>query len=80
MDEIKTLPITGWEIKTVPAMDAMLISFSYLSHPLQTLEEAVTDRTYVLHTAQAAELAQRILALLGQMKNAAPQGTGLPKH
>lgn len=61
-------------------MDAMLISFSYLSHQMQTREEAVTDRTYALHTAQAAELAQKILAQLLQMKSAEPQGTGLPKH
>jgi len=78
--EINTLPIAGWELKTVPALDALLISFSYLSHATQTPAEAVTDRTYVLHSALAREFAQRILAALDRMETGAPQGTGLPKH
>lgn len=79
-EAIATLPIAGWELKTVPALDALLISFSYLAHATQTPEEAVTDRTYILHTALAREFAQRILAALDRMESGPPQGTGLPKH
>jgi len=79
-EEIPTLPIAGWELKAVPAYDAILISFAYLSHALQKPEEAVTDRTYVIHTAQAEELAQRILALLGRMKTGATPGSGPQQH
>jgi len=79
-EEIATLPIAGWELKTVPALDALLITFSYLSHPTQTPAEAVTDRTYILHSALAREFAQRILAALDRMESGVPHGSGLPKH
>ena len=73
LNEIPTLPITGWELKTVPEYDALLISFSYLANMLQTPDQAQTDRTYVIHRAQAVELAQKILSLSAKMEIAPPK-------
>jgi len=77
--EIVSLPITGWELRTVPTLDAMLITLSYLTNSLQSQEDAEV-RTFAIHSAQARELAQRILSLCDQQEDSAPQGAGLPKH
>ena len=78
-EEIATLPVAGWELRGAPALNAMLITIQYLTHPMQKPEDA-EERTFVLHTQQARELAQRILALCEQLENREPQGSGLPKH
>jgi hypothetical protein len=78
--ELATLPIAGWELRTVPALDALLITFSYLSHATQTPEEAVTDRNYILHTSQAREFAQKILAALDRVESGTSHGDGFPRH
>lgn len=78
-DHIETLPVSGWDLRTAPALDAILITIHYLTHPTQRMEDA-EERTFVLHTAQARELAQRILAQCETQGDGKRHGAGLPKH
>jgi hypothetical protein len=80
LKEIPTLPIAGWELKTMPEYEVLLISFSYLANMMQTPEQAVMDRTYVIHKNQARELAQKILALLNKMENELPPKVTGKRH
>lgn len=78
-NEIISLPITGWELHTVPALDALLITVSYLANKTQRPEDAEA-RTFAIHTVQARELAQQILLRCTQPGMSSPPGAGLPKH
>lgn len=78
-EELVTLPVTGWELKSVPGYDAIIISFSYLTHSTQRDEDA-DQRNFAFHTTQARELAQRILATLDRMESGAIQAGGPPQH
>ncbi|MDA8522326.1 hypothetical protein [Acidovorax sp. NCPPB 4044] len=79
-DELPLAPVAGWQLKSIPAYGALVICFDYLSHETQTPEEAQQSQNFVLNTAQARELAQRILVQCDKLESGPPQGTGLPKH
>jgi hypothetical protein len=78
-EEIITLAVTEWELRSAPALGAMLITIQYLTNPMQRPEDA-EERTFVLHATQARELAERILVQCTTLESGEPQGTGLPKH
>ncbi len=48
--------VTEWQIRHVPAYDAFMIRFAFLSHEGQALEDAEPGRNYVFHPDQLREL------------------------
>ena len=54
--ELSVNPIAGWEVKTVEAMQALLVEFSYVSTPFQRPEEAQKTPLLALTAQQAKDL------------------------
>lgn len=79
-EEIALTPVAGWEIGTVPAYGALMLRLDYLTHATQSPDQAHKSPTFVIQTAQARELAQRILVACEKLESGPPPGTGLPKH
>ena len=79
-EEIALSPVAGWEIGAIPAYGALMLRLDYLTHATQQPDEAQKSPTFLIHTAQARELAQRILAACEKLESGPPPGTGLPKH
>jgi len=61
MDEISTLPITAWELRTVPAYDAVIFTPSFIANAMQGVEDAVADRNFMLSRQQAQALGESLL-------------------
>lgn len=78
--EIPLSPVAGWELGTIAAYGAVMLRIDYLTHATQTAEEAQKSPTFVIHTAQARELAQRILVACEKLESGPPPGTGAAKH
>lgn len=79
-DDIATMPVTAWELKSVPAMGALMIQLSYLSHSMQSLQDAHRSPHYVLTLAQARELAQRTLAMCERAESSTPPSSPDQRH
>lgn len=79
-EETGLAPITGWDIRTVPAYGVIIFHLDFLTHATQTVEQAQKTPTFVLNPPQARELARRIIEGCDQLESGPPQGTGLPKH
>jgi len=77
-NEIQMFPVTGWEIRTVPAYDLLAVTLPFLAHPLQKLEEANPGRTYALTRTQAGELRDAIDRALRSLESAGPQSAPDP--
>lgn len=58
-------------------MDAIAITIEYLVSPM--VATRAKSPNYVIHTAQARELAQRILALCERVESSPQRGAGWPK-
>jgi biofilm regulator BssS len=76
--EIPIFPITGWNIGTVPAMDAVFIQLEFLSSPMQSIEQADPGRRYVFQHSQLRELRDALTRALAHLESAGfqpPPGT-----
>jgi hypothetical protein len=57
-----TAPVTHWEIRTAPVVDAAILTLKYLTSPNEGLDQAHASPNFVMHTPQLRELGQRLLA------------------
>jgi biofilm regulator BssS len=73
MPEITTFPVTGWEIKNVPAYDIILLNLQFLSSPMQRIEQADPGRNYAMTPAQIQELIAALQRSLEKHRSDAPQ-------
>lgn len=55
-DSIPLSPVSGYTLRTIPAYDTLALQFDYLSHALQTLDEAHRSPNFALTRSQAMEL------------------------
>ncbi|MCF7545291.1 hypothetical protein [Pseudomonas petrae] len=65
-------PITGWEIATIPAMEAVRLQFSFISTPFQKLEEAQTGPAHLMTIAQARELIEALKKSVERLESRGP--------
>lgn len=79
-DEIPLFPAAGWQIGTIPALDAIFIQIPFLAHSMQDADKAEPGRRYVFHTKLARELRDGIDAALRKMESAGPQGSPPDRH
>lgn len=81
MDEsINTLPIAGWELRTVPTMDAVIFTPSFIASSMQRPEESIADRNFVMTRPQAIELAEALLRAARKLESADSRSGPDPKH
>ena len=76
-EDVITCPLTAYEVSGVLALDAAIITVSYLLSPMSADQGQLR---LLVHTAEARLLAQRILDTVGALERNAVPGTGLPKH
>lgn len=79
-DNIPLAPITGWNIGPIKAYEAVTFKFHFLSHSMQSPDDAQQSPQFVMTAEQAAEFAAVIGQALEQLKNAEPQAAPGPRH
>jgi biofilm regulator BssS len=71
--ELSIFPVTGWNVGTIPSMDAVFIQLEFLSSPMQPIEQADPGRRYAFQKNQLLELQQTIERALAALDNAGYQ-------
>ncbi|MGR3892982.1 hypothetical protein [Pseudomonas sp. 1176_21] len=79
-EELSVNPIAGWEVKTVEAMQAMLVKFSYVSTPFQRPEEAQKTPLLAISVQQAKELIAVLQKGVDQVESSGISSPPGPKH
>ena len=70
VQSIQTFPVAGYTLRSVAAYDALLLRFDYLSHPMQSPDEAHPGRDYMMTRAQAIELRDALSRAIEKMQQA----------
>lgn len=73
-------PVTGWEIATIPAMEAVRLQFSFISTPFQRLDEAQKGPAHLMTIAQTKELIEALRKSVERLESAEPTQSPSPKH
>ena len=60
-DELQLAPAAGWDLRAIPAMEAVALTLKYLVSPMERAETAHTSPNFLFHTAQLRELAHAML-------------------
>ena len=79
-NEIPLAPSAGWTIGPIKAYEAVTFKFNFLSHSMQSPDEAQDTPQFVMTAAQAAEFAEAIGRTIQQLKNAEFQAAPGPRH
>lgn len=79
-DDLPLFPVTGWEVKTIPAYGAIFIRLPFLSHATQSIAESDPGRRYVLHLDQARELRDELSKSIHLLETAEFQAGSGEKH
>lgn len=79
-DEWPLFPVSGWEIGTIPAYDAIFIRLEFLSHAMQAPGQADPGRRYLFAPALARELARKIIEQADRMESGGLQSPPGERH
>lgn len=79
-DNIPLFPVAGWAIGPIPAHNAVVVKFDFLTNLMQSPEEANEGRHYLLTPQQATELAQKILEAVHRLETIGAQAPLGPQH
>lgn len=79
-DDIPLFPVVSLTVATVPTMRLVIIRPDFLSHPLQSVDEATPGRTYALTDHQAETLVQQIQSALAKLPGAESTPVDEPRH
>lgn len=79
-ENIPLFPVSAWSVGPIDSYGAVTIKFDFLTHPMQSLDEANQGRHYLLMPVQAAELAQKIQQALRHLETVAPQAPPGSQH
>jgi len=79
-DELALNPVSGWDIRTVEAMQLVLVELGFISTPFQRVSEAHKSPIYALtlqQTRQLIEVLQRSADAVESAGITSPPG---PRH
>lgn len=79
-EDLSVNPITGWEVKTVEAMQALLLQFSFISTPFQRPDEAQKTPLLVVNVQQARELIEVLKKGIDKVESSGLSSPPGPKH
>ncbi|MDH0293382.1 hypothetical protein N7414_30045 [Pseudomonas sp. GD04087] len=79
-NEISANPVAGWEVKTVPAMQALLIEFKFISTPFQRPDEAQSTPTLAVTVQQAKELIEVLKRGISVVESGGDTSPPGPRH
>lgn len=60
-DEIQMAPATGFDLRSVPALNAVALTIQYLVSPMERPDQAHQSPNFLFHTAQLRELAEAMI-------------------
>lgn len=72
-DPLDVFPVTGWNIRTVPAYNLILLNLEFLASSMQSTDTPNPGRNYALTQAQVRELIAVLQRQLGRLESAGPQ-------
>lgn len=72
-EEIDAFPVTGWNIRTVPAYDIILLNLEFVASSMQSVDTPNPGRNYALTQAQVRELIVVLQRQLARLESAGPQ-------
>ena len=75
-----TFPVAGYEVRTLPLFDAILIRLDFLTHESQRPDEAHRGRMYALQSGRCRELVAAIEQALRALERSGAHGTDGPQH
>ena len=79
-DDLAVNPVAGWEIKTVEAMQAVLLQFSFISTPFQRPDEAQKTPLLAVSVPQARELIEVLQRSVDKVESSGLSSPPGPKH
>lgn len=79
-EDIPLFPIAGWQLGPIHQYGLVALTFDFLSHPMQKIEESQQSQMFALTADQARELIQRLQSALDQLDSGEGQGHGVPHH
>lgn len=79
-DNIPLFPVSAWAVGPIDAYGAVTIKFDFLTHSLQSVDEANEGRHYLLMPAQAAELVEKIQKALRHLETVSAQAPPGQQH
>lgn len=77
-NETPLFPVADWTIGPIEQYGIVAMRLGFLSHPLQKLSESDPGRMYGLTTAQAREIAQKILDEADHLERRVASAPGSP--
>ena len=79
-DDLAVNPVAGWEIKTVEAMQAVLLQFSFISTPFQRPDEAQKTPLLAVSVKQVLELIEVLQRSVDKVESSGSKPPPGPKH
>ncbi len=79
-EEIPLYPVAATTIGPVPRLGLVVMRPDFLTHAMQTPEQAQRGRTYALSPAIARYVAEQLLSAVAKLESAAPPDGGGPTH
>lgn len=79
-NETAVNPVAGWEVKTVPSHQALILQLGFISTPFQRPDEAQQTPLLALTIEQARELAAVLLRGVEKLENAGTQAPPGARH
>lgn len=79
-DDLAVNPVAGWEVKTVEAMQAVLLQFSFISTPFQRPDEAQKTPLLAVSVQQVRELIEVLQRSVDKVESSGLSSPPGPKH
>ncbi|WP_256831690.1 hypothetical protein [Pseudomonas sp. Pse1] len=79
-EDLLVSPVTGWEVRTVEVMQALLLQFRFVSTPFQGPGETQTTPLLVVTSEQARELIELLKSVLDKVESFAISSSSGLKH
>ncbi|WP_075575003.1 hypothetical protein [Lysobacter antibioticus] len=76
-DDLPLRPVSGWDLRTIPAYGAVALTLHYLVSPMETAAQSHRSPNFVFQTAQLRELGQAMIQAADRAETAgmsAPAG------
>ena len=79
-NDVVLSPVCGMTTAPILEYGFVMLRLNYLTHPLQTPDQAHASPNFVFQADLARELVSQIERALARLQSGPPPGAGLPKH
>lgn len=78
--EIKTNPVTGWQVGTIPSSQLLILEVDFISTPDQSIQAATKSPVYALTRLQTEELIAALQRCVDRLGSGDAPATGVASH